>query len=507
MKKEQPQFAFWDLVLQLELCLLDLIHSFRTSDFLKYIQSLSALIPWMFALDHTHYARWLSVHIRDMHRLQKDHPEVFREFCSGAFVVQKTKRKFSTMALDQVHEQCNATVKGDGGVVGLTANASALRRWMIAGPELSRLIREFEQQIPGAHDSQSDHHDQILSVQKAFKSQVQALVTSFEELGNPFQEDSGFLIALDSKNIMPQPVIDTVYKVKEIGQDQFKTFVEERIVTQSKPVSEPIKRNNLARFSSPGPKAKNIPKTGIAALKNDCSLFSRLYIACQSRDGDLENFFKHENQPWPPSLFKLGELRTGKKADIIRCLTSQGRNTATLAPSSEENVQDTSEPDDLDLSIDDLIDFSMCEELMDMTDPGNLLDAEDGMGFAEDIFDRICQTTNLDDYPTVDAKVLDGAAIVQMLIPKVAKTFQDYADNVFIPYILRQLETVSRIDVVWDLYLPGSLKAATREKRGSGLRRRVSPKAAIPGNWKGFLRVDENKEELFQLLATKLETE
>ena len=60
---------------------------------------------------------------------------------------------------------------------------------------------------------------------------------------------------------------------------------------------------------------------------------------------------------------------------------------------------------------------------------------------------------------------------------------------------------MSRIDIVWDVYHKDSLKAATREKRGSGLRRKVVPSASIPGNWSGFLRVNENKEELFALLA------
>ena len=38
----------------------------------------------------------------------------------------KTTCAFSAMALDQAHEQINACVKGDGGVVGLTENPSAL---------------------------------------------------------------------------------------------------------------------------------------------------------------------------------------------------------------------------------------------------------------------------------------------------------------------------------------------------------------------------------------------
>ena len=51
---------------------------------------------------------------------------------------------FSAIAIDQAHEQNNAHVKGDGGAVGLTENPSALRRWMVSGPEMARVIGEFE---------------------------------------------------------------------------------------------------------------------------------------------------------------------------------------------------------------------------------------------------------------------------------------------------------------------------------------------------------------------------
>ena len=49
-------------------------------------------------------------------------------------MVHKTKKPFSSIALDQAHEQENAKVKGEGVAAGLTENTSALNRWMIAGP-------------------------------------------------------------------------------------------------------------------------------------------------------------------------------------------------------------------------------------------------------------------------------------------------------------------------------------------------------------------------------------
>ena len=108
--------------------------------------------------------------------------------------------------------------------------------------------------------------------------------------------------------------------------------------------------------------------------------------------------------------------------------------------------------------------------------------------------------------PSVEALLLDGAAIVNMLQPGASKTFQEYSETVFLPYVTNQLRNVERVGVVWDRYLPGSLKDSARSKRGKGIRRRVRLNTRIPANWTAFLRVDESKEELFLYLAEQLTT-
>ena len=60
------------------------------------------------------------------------------------WVVSKTNNRFSTIPVDEAHEQENAYVKGSGGGIGLTENPVAFRRWMLAGPELVRLKQQFE---------------------------------------------------------------------------------------------------------------------------------------------------------------------------------------------------------------------------------------------------------------------------------------------------------------------------------------------------------------------------
>ena len=74
----------------------------------------------------------------------------------------------------------------------------------------------------------------------------------------------------------------------------------------------------------------------------------------------------------------------------------------------------------------------------------------------------------------------------------------------FIPYLVRQLLTCNRLDVVFDVYLPDSLKQETHQKRGKGSRINVAGHVSVPNNWQNFLRVNENKTEPFDFLCNHL---
>ena len=111
--------------------------------------------------------------------------------------------------------------------------------------------------------------------------------------------------------------------VEILGEEQYHRFVKEKLVESAKPITEPLHKNKLPRFSRPSVKPKAKHKGHKASLKNDCTLFSRLCISCQSRDRNLDQFFTHENQAAPPSLSLGGKLRLGTKADILHCLEKE----------------------------------------------------------------------------------------------------------------------------------------------------------------------------------------
>ena len=62
--------------------------------------------------------------------------------------------------------------------------------------------------------------------------------------------------------------------------------------------------------------------------------------------------------------------------------------------------------------------------------------------------------------------------------------------------MLTQLNTIQRIDIIWDEYVDNSLKRSTRSKIGTSPRRCVSVNTPHPTNWQAFLRNCDNKKEL-----------
>ena len=144
---ESPMFYYWKKIFDLQILIFMFIRSEIERDFACMSKCLSpSIIKYIFALNHYNYARWLTIHVDDLMKLELVCPNVYKEFCSGNFVVQKTINPFSAIAVDQAHEQNNAVIKGVGGAVGLLSKDmdSALGHWEVAGPEVCRLLEEYE---------------------------------------------------------------------------------------------------------------------------------------------------------------------------------------------------------------------------------------------------------------------------------------------------------------------------------------------------------------------------
>ena len=134
------------------------------------------------------------------------------------------------------------------------------------------------------------------------KQDVQSLTQAIEEMGNPLAEQSSDILVLNSRDVVDTAVADTMWQMEKLGLEQYETYVVERLVNQTVPITDPIQRNNLHPISHPPVREKSWKQIQMSSLKNDYCLFYRLYIAFQIQHVDLDDFFfQHENQACPPS--------------------------------------------------------------------------------------------------------------------------------------------------------------------------------------------------------------
>ena len=109
---------------------------------------------------------------------------------------------------------------------------------------MARVIGEFETSTEKRKHLDLHHQEEAKHVQKSFVRDVKNLTNTIEEMGNPFTENSSDLV-LDSGDLPDPSVVDTVRRIEEIGQEQYDTYVKECLVSQTKSIFDPIKKNNL----------------------------------------------------------------------------------------------------------------------------------------------------------------------------------------------------------------------------------------------------------------------
>ena len=119
-------------------------------------------------------------------------------------------------------------------------------------------------------------HPNLASTQHTFAKDVLSLLATCEDMGNPFLEDSGDMLTLDTKVIMNKDAIRTVNAVEEIGQRQFSESVEDRLkIASTKPLSDIVSKNKLALFSKSQTRQRSRSKEQVASLNTNCTLFTR----------------------------------------------------------------------------------------------------------------------------------------------------------------------------------------------------------------------------------------
>lgn len=146
----------------------------------------------------------------------------------------------------------------------------------------------------------------------------------------------------------------------------------------------------------------------LAAANMDSNLFCKLFIACESRKGNVAEFFMHENNQYPPSLSEFGSLRQQTcNDDMLNCLLKPNKMSESSGAEMDSLAVDS--------------------------------------------------TTVI-----ASAVIIDAFSHVQG-VPISVMTVKDYSEKMFHKFINQKCETYSRVDVLFDVNQDNSLEEMTKE--------------------------------------------
>jgi len=329
ISKTSEMCFYWKMIINFQIKLLVFIRAIREGNFKLYLEVLFELLPWFFALDRYNYARWATINWFDLVLLEKRCPNEYQNLLIGNFSFLKTPTKFSRMSLDQLHEQNNKYIKSVSGATSLInrQDDSSLVRWELCGPELSRILQEFETIDTPVSQTFKKHHEDNETFNKDFLNDTATLYNNF--LVNPFMLKR-LTVVNNPEIIFEENVYFNLTQLETTGKKQVKTFIKDRLITSKHPITAKISLNH---FILPG-STKSTKQTSFVDKRLTNSFTTKLRAAITYRRQHAKILFSSEIYGYSQCLSSDSlDMYHGTKSSIL-----QRFNTATFKPTSASSA-------------------------------------------------------------------------------------------------------------------------------------------------------------------------
>ena len=311
-EKSSNQFTFWNgFIDKIYPVWRDLTRSHREGNWQLHLSAVQRALPLSFAFDRTNYKRWSPLYFEDCLSLPERYPLIHENFLRGEFVVKLTKRKGSTVPVDQALEsKYNKQAKSSSGIIGITRRKEAVCKWDLikhekANSNLLRKISSVDQE-----DEYSLHHEFSEKLSETDQTYIQQLVDYISDRGNPFDPENSTM-----KNLVTGATLDaatTSFLLDFVveGTEAYDKFVKECLDCKSVNLFDKIPMTRKIKKMGKNWKPLDVNKETIHFLW--MIDYSRL------RSLDIADLLKHEIVSTSFYLTKDGELRKSPKSELVR---------------------------------------------------------------------------------------------------------------------------------------------------------------------------------------------
>ena len=116
---------------------------------------------------------------------------------------------------------------------------------------MARVIEEFTASGDSRKYTDARHHEKNKHTQKRILRDIKSLISTTDDMGNPVWETSSDLLVLDTRDVADKSIADGIHTIENIGKKQYDAYVRERLIDQVRPISDPIKRENIPFSQQP----------------------------------------------------------------------------------------------------------------------------------------------------------------------------------------------------------------------------------------------------------------
>ena len=439
MSDESALFKFWSIYLKAVTALLALIRAERSGDWELYLDSLLCMLPVFFAYDRINYSRWLPVYIADMINLEDTAKEVHDEFKAGKFSVNRTGKSFAAVPTDQVLEQTLNKDSKGSGGLKGISNNEVARTKWFLSSHVRAQLYATQKELTSKSRDDTASKHREDNITITVKDE-----TDIQALMSTLHKYASKMFSLEKTALIN--IFTGISPPTETGAQILAALTdgEKRLKEFIEDRLSQEKKTFDATLSKQ--KVPAFDKKGTSSVERKIQAkgqipFAKLLIVGQSRNLNVKELFKHEMSNIPPALFdNKGIMRKCKKSQLV-----------------------------------------------------NVLEEKFLSGGGDDC--------TLDQRVVIGkALVIDAMVVVQSL--KGTGTFEDYSKNLF-GLILSDSQGYHRVDIVFDVYDPNSIKSAERARRGAQQMCTIqitNKDMRVPKHWDDFLSNIHNKNELVKFL-------
>ena len=301
------------------------IRAVRTANWELHLEATECFLKYFFAHDKLNYARLIPVYVADMKSLSDSDPDIYKEFISGNWVVNKNSIPFCAIGADHALEQVNRMMKVSGGLVGITQNSNALAKFFLAAPELSNIANEANKMAGLKSRKPETHHDLSDAATSRQERDVSELTNTIRQFCDPFRNDYDNIINIVTKAVVTDIIQTHIIERNSIGGNLLAKFIEQRVVTNEVNLWSPVKKQKLQTWTANNKRVKVKDGDKVIELTEDRSLFARLLVVSKARNIDLQqNIGMFEFTVVPRALFALDGslLHVTSKSDLMEILES-----------------------------------------------------------------------------------------------------------------------------------------------------------------------------------------